>query len=215
MFGVGGRRVKKIVSLLRGGALGFENKRGKLSHNIKYNLYKNQIKKNKDKYETLKSHYNRGAEKCDRKYLPTHLNLKIMHRNFVETNTTVSYYLYRKVFLNEFNIKFKPPSIDVCDRCFAHQNMLKTEVPNKFSRIKTEHEAHINNANEFYTLLKNDYGDTSCKISFDMQQLLPLPFSRTNKTYYSRQLWLHCVGVVRFQTTDQPSFYLWNETEGK
>ena len=67
----------------------------------------------------LDNHYSRSPVTVDNKYLNCNPSLMIMHRLLVEKHgsTTAQYWLYRKIFMTEFNLKFGQPGSDTCKTC--------------------------------------------------------------------------------------------------
>ena len=212
-FGVGRRRINAIVNKIKGGGNGAENSRGKNANNFLYNRVKNKIFAHFKKYGGKPSHYSRGKDKMNYIYLSSDLNLSKMHSDYnKQTSDKVSYYIYRKCFINAKVYKFKKPYTDQCDKCIRYSNILSSNITgNERRSIKTKLTFHLDRARKFYNKMKEDIPDGHCKASFDLQQTLPMPLLRTNKAYYSRSVWLYSEGIVIFNNKNISIFYLWNE----
>lgn len=77
-----------------------------------------------EKFQMEESHYVRKNRKVE--YLPDTLNVTEMHRLYVEwctekDYTPDSYVFYRKVFHDEFNLKFQKPKKDLYNKCTTFQ----------------------------------------------------------------------------------------------
>ncbi|KAK4874033.1 hypothetical protein RN001_013393 [Aquatica leii] len=88
------------------------NRRHKLREDTKNAGYEH-IKSFKER----KAHY--SLRDSERIYLPEELNVKKMHRMFLEDypNKKISYETYRTIFVTEFNISFGYPRTDTCNSC--------------------------------------------------------------------------------------------------
>ena len=94
------------------------------------------------------------------------------------------------------HVKTHTPSKDKCNICSV------LTLQNKVQ----ERDQHQQKASTLREQMKKDKGE-NC-ISFDLQQVQPLPFIRENKSFYNRKMWLYNFGV---NINDKPYFFLWTE----
>ena len=102
----------------------------------------------------------------------------------------VKEWLYRKIFNEEFNIGFGYPRSDTCEKC----DLLKLAVDNaqtesEHSELQAELAGHQEKAAQGYESLRSDSGNsksdhTSCVITFDLQQNLPVPTLTHGAMFY-------------------------------
>ncbi|XP_030609211.1 uncharacterized protein LOC115796879 [Archocentrus centrarchus] len=165
------------------------------------------------------SHYIRRGDP-GRKFLPSDLNVAVMHRMFLEQNhEQLSYALYRSIFVHDFNLAFGHPAKDVCSSCVKYRVAVKdTELSAEEKRNKIlQYTVHRRQARQLYQLL-NDVGE-SFTVCFDIMENLVLPESGVGQTYSSKQLYFCVFGVVRHRGTEHPlsrhdiNLYTWLECE--
>lgn len=163
------------------------------------------------------SHYNRNKSK--RIYLTCNLSIKKLHslyNNIASNEEKVSLAMFRRVFVNDFNIGFRSPASDVCSYCSTLSFKIKTatregKVEEK-TKLKLEKRVHKQKANAFYTYLKQDDLPDAVTLCFDLQQIQPLPKSCIQEAYYSRQIGLYNLAIVNL--TDKVSkLYTWTEEQ--
>lgn len=129
----------------------------------------------------------------------------------------VTYSLFRKIFLEEFNIGFCGPAVDTCAFCDRVSDAIKYERKlrnlNKVRDLKRELKSHKFRARFFFTLMKSSPAD-SLTFCFDLQQVHYLPKLTLGDTFYKRQLAYYTFCVTDYNIK-APYFYSWIETEGK
>ena len=89
----------------------------------------NRIKRHIESFPSYESHYCRT--KSSKKYLSPSLTISQMYRMYVdkcraENITPTKDHTYRKVFNENFNLSFHPPTKDTCDKCDSIKASLKT-----------------------------------------------------------------------------------------
>lgn len=167
------------------------------------------------------SHYNR--KKSKRIYLHSDLNrrkLTDLYNANVSPNFKVSKSMFRKIFLEEFNIGFRTPSSDMCSFCYRIDSEIrlekkKHEVEQNINKIKDlilQKCVHKKKAKAFRTLLHKANEGDELTFCFDLQQVQPLPKASLAEAFYLRQLNFYVLGVVNPQTKN-PVFYSWSENE--
>ena len=156
-----------------------------------------------DSFPIIDSHYCR-SDAPERKYLETTLSKAKMHRLYkewmVEENVgtpAVSFSVYENLFDYKRNLAFHKPKKDVCDRCSAHQNMVKT---GKITPAEVEkHEKHISSK---IATREERHADTAnadrhnLVVSFDLENVFSLPRTTTSSAFYKRKLNLYNLTAV-------------------
>ena len=120
----------------------------------------------------------------------------------------VSETLYRHVFHNDFNLKFKQPAKDTCSRCDAFNVQLAPlrqqkgdDIAERIKQVETEKEEHhcaAQLARDSLVADRHEAKDSSKTVSvitFDLQSALPTPSLTTNVVYYKRQLMVYNLGI--------------------
>lgn len=203
----------------------------------------NAVKEHINKLPRYKSHYRR--ENTDSDFLAPDMTLVKMYDLYVENLIgeenidmvkewreknekekrtvlkiidAVSFSTYRRIFLDNFNLKFKSLKKDTCSTCdsFAAKiqstkNGLDKEV------LEQEHNKHIDLWREARELMNKDKQEAEQNkefecISYDLEKTLPLPRIPTSIVFYKRQLWLYNAGVHSFKKK-QGYCYVWTENQ--
>ena len=168
-------------------------------------------------FKTVESHYVRKNVKYE--YLPQELNIKAMHRMYIEwceqtINNAENYDFYKRVFKERFNLKFQRPKKDNCDACKAFENIpddLKTEELIEQNKI---HLTEKDRARE-YKQAKKDESEANQKTlsaAFDLEKVLLCPHGPTSSFYYSQRLKIHNFTITNIANM-QTYCFLWNESE--
>ena len=123
----------------------------------------------------------------------------------------------REIFKTKFNISFGSTKSDACNRCNLLLTSLKTEIDEQKRMERTvqlelqQHKAKFgynNNLKSEKELATQD--PTISLISFDLQQVLPTPY--TNVVVYKRQLSVYSLGVAEV-ATGKSFLHMWPETD--
>ncbi|KAK5650194.1 hypothetical protein RI129_001223 [Pyrocoelia pectoralis] len=195
------------------------NHRHKLKEDTKHAVYEH-IKS----FKGRKAHY--SLRDSERIYLPEELNVKRMHRMFMEDypNKQISYETYRTIFVTEFNISFGYPRTDTCSSCdeYKAQKSILEKGPfqkDALSRLDRDHQLHLLKANAFYkrkrtARLQSQKNIKMEAIAMDFQKNLPIPNISTNDVYYKRQLSFYSFNIHVLSSGDS-LFYTYTETAGK
>lgn len=209
LHAIGKRRTEDICNKLVCGTLFSGDNRGKHKNrpHAVSNELKDQIREHISSFPSRESHYSR-QDNTARKYLPDGLSIARMYRFYLEKyepenegSPRVKEWLYRKIFNEEFNISFGYPRSDTCEKC----DQLKMAADNaqssdERSTLQAELAAHHEKAAQGYHFLRSDTecsksGSTSCVITFDLQQNLPVPTLTHGSMFYLRQLWVYNFGI--------------------
>ena len=91
-------------------------------------------------FPSFESHYSRSHS--EKKYLNPDLSISKMYRlykNYCEDIKTKaqSEPMYRKVFVEEYNLSFKKPNNDTCNQCDKYEMLMKTATDDE-TRVEAE-----------------------------------------------------------------------------
>lgn len=153
----------------------------------------NEVRAHIKSFPSYESHYTRRTN--DKRYLPSHLNLRIMYDFYKEgRNNPVGRTLYEREF-HELKLDFKKPHIDTCFKCDTLQMRLQvaTNTGDQEEKQSAENDLkiHQEQANAAYDAKRIDKQEaqnnpsTKC-FSFDLQQCLPTPFIGSSVAFYKR-----------------------------
>ena len=115
---------------------------------------------------------------------------------------TASESVYRKVFTNDFDLKFQMPKKDTCIRCDTYKTKIsavKDEADEDRKQLELEQNIHHEKAKDAREQLQADRQRSkevasNCHvITFDLQGTLPTPRLSTNIVYYKRQLMVYSI----------------------
>ncbi|KAG5872730.1 hypothetical protein JTB14_036118 [Gonioctena quinquepunctata] len=203
-----------------------EDRRGKHSNHPKVpDKDREEIRRHIKMFPSYESHYSRSHTK--KQYLSPDLSISKMYRLYVtyclEKNITPrNEALYRKIFVEEFNLSFHNPANDTCGTCDKYNLLLKSasndEEKESLALKKNE---HLQLADAAYQEKRDD--KLRCKtnskmvvVSFDLQKCLPTPHLTTGISFYKRKLWT--LNLTLYETRENKNSaicYLWNETIAK
>lgn len=193
------------------------DRRGKSANSHRKKLSPEKIQAVKDfinKVPAYVSHYSRRQSK--QKYLPSHLNRRILHKQYIEAGLPkVSYSTFRRIF-KPMKLKFKKTHTDTCSKCDEYDIQIKAASTEQVKeRLEKEHELHLRKAQKAYDLKderiqesKND--ETKRVLVFDLEQCLPTPDVATGRVYYLRQMYAYNLTIVDTKT-GKTYCYMWHE----
>lgn len=172
-------------------------------------------------FPTYQSHYTR-AQNPNRRYLPNHLNIRLMYnlykeRCFTNNLTPIKEPVYRRIFNKEFNLHFHSPSKDTCTKCDAFKLKISTLDNQEEKRtLELEHQLHLRKAEAARESMKRDAvrsrnDDTFYAFTFDLQKALPFPILTTSVAYYKRNMYVYNLGCHELRR-DLGFMYVWDET---
>lgn len=162
------------------------------------------------------SHYTRNQ--TDSKYLNPNLNLAIMYRLYKKKHpNSVSKSYYKRVFYEDFNLKFKTPKKDTCKKCDIYLAKIKNADEPTKQMLEEWHDNHLKLAELLKQQMKNDFQKAKTDqevetLSYDLQKTLPLPRLPTNIVYYMRQLNMYNFGI-HVGSSGKGIFNVWLENE--
>lgn len=162
------------------------------------------------------SHYCRG--KTESKYLSDVLTLVKMYELYKENAThVVSFSFYDRIFRDYFNLRFKKPKKDTCQKCDKYLIQKKASTGEDLKKLEKEHEEHLVQAECFQSQMRADMDaakmdDELESISHDQEKIQVLPKVPTSISYYKRQLGMNNLGI-RSGSTGKSEFNVWIEDE--
>lgn len=218
---VSNKRLQNLVAKKKEVSTGVasKDKRGKATPpnkipDIKIEIIKEHI----NKFPKYSSHYTRNKTP-NRKYLPQDCSLKEMYKLYCEfcreekQDEPVKESFYRNIFNTQFNLSFKRPNTDTCDKCDQFKIKIDHGEGEEKALAQREKELHLRKAEAVKTAKDecHDLNDESqAAIVFDLQKTMPTPNVSTSKAYYLRQLWTYNFGVHNLQTGTAHCF-MWHE----
>ncbi|KAL2098322.1 hypothetical protein ACEWY4_007529 [Coilia grayii] len=220
VLGISKDRVTRVAKYYAVNATARPEQRGGARKVDEFEAKKQLVKEHIETFTCRASHYRRrGAP--GRKYLPSDLSVKKMHKLFDQQNhDLVSYSLYYSVFRHSFNLVFGHPATDACSSCAKFQFRVKDPSlgEDEKRRETAMYILHRRRARVFYDMLGKVEHD-AVTVCFGMMQNLVLPRTPIGQAYYSRQLYMYVFGVVLHhgkgsrQATDDVHLYTWMEHE--
>lgn len=177
------------------------------------------VKKHIESFPTYISHYCR--QQTMKKYLPPPLTLPKMYDLYVtkycpqnNINKAVSYFVYTKVFKEQFNLSFKTKQKDTCRKCDSMKIKIDSAAsPEEKLKLSADLELHHRKAETVRAHMRSDKSnsnDTVYVFTFDLEKTLPVPDLSVGEAYYKRQLWVYNLGVHSFND-DVGHMYMWHE----
>lgn len=174
-------------------------------------------------FPAVYSHYSRN--RTQKKYLSSDLNISKMHRLY-ETyckengiNNVVKEGVYRKIFVEKFNLGFRKPKNDTCEKCDKYMLIMNsTTNEEEKSKARVQYETHLNLAESSYDEKKKDkeksinYSEFAF-MTFDLEKCLPTPHLHNNVSFYKRSLWTYNLTFYSvINKTNDASCFIWDET---
>ena len=209
------KRIRNVLSASSDAGFFELDKRGKHENHVNKSVAEEAVVAHISKFKTVDSHYVRQTAKAQ--YLPEELNVKEMHRMYVEDHNGVgnveNYKFYHSIFKQRFNLKFQRNKKDQCDKCEGFRN---TPVENKTADMIIDHDKHIDekdSAGDLKAEMKRlGENDNVVSSAFDLEKVLLAPHGQTSSFYYSKRLKIHNFTVT--DITNMETFcYVWHEGE--
>nr|CAH7749983.1 unnamed protein product [Callosobruchus chinensis] len=104
-----------------------------------------------------------------------------------EGNPKVSFSFYKTTFYTHFNLRFKPPSKDTCNKCDQLKAQIESTMDGEGKEsIKAVHKEHLLKAKLARSVMKTDLGKAKRHpnfeaLTYDMEKVLGLPKLPTNE----------------------------------
>lgn len=175
-----------------------------------------EVQKHIESFPKYISHYTRSQ--TESKYLNSELNLSKMYRLYkISHENLVSKSYYKKIFYQDFNLRFKVPKKDTCVKCDCYIAKIKNSCGAERLMVEEWHKDHLVQADSFREQMNADLAlakvdDEVETLPFDMQKILTVPRIPTSITYYKRQLNLYNLGL-HVGSTGKSIFNIWLEYE--
>lgn len=177
------------------------------------------VKKHINSFPRYESHYTR--KQTAKQYLPSHLNVSLMHNLYMEDTeygaNKVSRTVYSEIF-HQMNLSFKQPKLDTCSKCDQLHLKIRAETdPDVKGILQIELDSHQAQADEAYEKKRVDKEEsvknsqTKKTLVFDLQQCLPTPYLNSSVAFYKRQLWTFNL-TVHDTNAKLAHCYMWHES---
>lgn len=176
------------------------------------------------------SHYTR-AHSPHRRYMEGGLTIAELHNSYIlwmlEKHPgvrTVSPRFYKTVFTRDYNIVFRPPKTDLCNRCEQLKASIEEKKAKKkdFQDLTTQLQEHQSAAGVPQDLLSRAEANSKVAlpdcdlrtVAIDLQQTLPCPRLRTSSAYYKRKVWVYNFCIYDMNK-DKANMFVWEESTAK
>lgn len=177
---------------------------------------RDRVKAHINSFPLMENHYSRreSAKKC----LNYNLSVNKMHKLFLTKypNNQVSYSLYRKVFIKDFNLRFGTPRSDTCKKCdklFCEMVLANTDEERE--AIHQETTIHHMQSDAAYKTLAEDGRNINLNVlCMDLEQVIFTPMLTHSDMYYQRQ-YSNYNFAVHNMTKSQAHMFLWHQIIAK
>lgn len=125
---------------------------------------------------------------------------------------------YRHIFVTQYNLSFKTPRTDTCNKCDSLEMQIKFGTSEEtIEQSKNEKEQHLISAEEARSAKcaaqKEAKKNPAFKaICFDLQKTLACPVLTCNRVYYARQLWTYNLAIHDLGS-NHATMVMWHEAE--
>lgn len=126
--------------------------------------------------------------------------------------------MYRNIFNTEFNLHFRPPSKDTCQKCDLLNLQIQSATTEKErAKLQETRDLHLQKAELARNTLKDDQKtamedpDHFFAFSFDLQKALPYPKLSVSAAYYKRNMYVCNLGFHNFHNKNV-TMYVWDLT---
>lgn len=179
-----------------------------------------------EKLPRYMSHYNRRDS--PKEYLSMEYSIQLCFERYsqdcdVMKKKAVSADKFRRIFTEEYNISFKSPKSDTCQRCDSLAVAIKhakiSNDDNELNSLELQQQLHHRKAEagqKEISKASNEARQNSGVhvITFDLQQTLPTPKLTTGPMFYKRKLWCYNLSIHSCGD-NQGYFFLWDEATAK
>lgn len=194
------------------------DERGKFSggHNKMSFQKREEVFVHIESFPKYTSHYCRKVTSA--KFLGNDLTLTKMYELYESSHEQpISFSAYQRIFYDNFNLRFKAPKKDTCQRCDRFVVQKNAATGDKLLQLQRAHNEHLDKAqfleeqmNKDLSLAKTD--PTIETLTFDIQKTHCLPKLSTNVAYYKRQLNFYNFGI-HVGSSNKGIFNVWLEHE--
>lgn len=179
----------------------------------------NFIRQHIESFPTVPSHYTR--KHSARGYLDSCLTIRKMYQLYEEeckkTNRRVCRFgVYRNIFCTQYNLSFHKPKKDQCTLCSVYEEKkAQGDIAEKLEEDFQNHQNMKRLSRESKTLdkarAKTD--KTFVASTFDLEAVLPTPYTRVGDVYYKRCLSTYNLSFYNLGDKTG-TCYIWDETNG-
>lgn len=177
------------------------------------------VKQHINCFPRIPAHYCR--QNSQKEYLEQGLNLRKLYELYLDyckdnKQNPVKFWLYSKIFNENFNIDFYVPKKDQCDLCFEFANQTKNYPDGPAEELDLKYKNHINEK-DCARKEKNEDKTSDSKerlvVVFDLQRVINCPQTSVSKAYYLQKLNLYNLTACDIKQ-HQGYCILWNEGIG-
>lgn len=146
------------------------------------------------------------------------MNLAKMYQLYkIKFQNPVSQSFYKRVFYEDFNLRFRAPKKDTCKKCDSFAAKMTSANSTERQRLEERHNAHLEEAEQLQKMMKKDIENSKNDpdletLTYDMQKTLSIPRLPTNIVYYLRQFNFYNLGI-HIGSTNKGIFNVWLENE--
>jgi len=182
----------------------------------------NAVHEHISSFPKTESHYCR--KDTNRQYLESGLTVKKMYslyldmckKKYGEMHKPVSEAIYRRTFVEEYNLGFYHPKKDQCSECTKFNLMSAEDKERNRNDIKQHkernEEAQADKATDKRRAIENSKFHS---VTFDLQSVLQVPCSGASLMYYKRKLCCYNLTIYEQAPPNEAYCYLWSEVNGK
>ena len=199
------------VKIINGNSLaderGHHANRGNQIPDETWNLFRQFI----DQIPKTESHYSMG--KCQKQYFDDSIiTMSWLFKKFSnilnENNLKlISYWSFRKFYIENFNVGFSLPKSDVCDLCFKMTNIGQNNLTEEQKLFFETHLKDYQNYKDLKTSILTSDLSTKLVIEFDYGQNKALPKLNNSSNFFSRSLWLFIFNLFVHNTKESFVYY--------
>ena len=169
-----------------------------------------------ESFPYLEPHYVR--KETNRIFYPRGLTISRMYSMYKtklisenQRDEIVKEWKYREIFNTQYNISFKPPDKDLCDKCELYK--LKVKAGTVTTEDTAADKAHIKSKNSTRAQRQADHENEDQKtlvVSFDLENVFALPRIAVSSAFYKRNL-----NTYNLTARNKKSYCaVWHETIG-
>ncbi|GFN76111.1 DNA repair protein rhp54 [Plakobranchus ocellatus] len=170
------------------------------------------VKQHIKSFPMVESHYCRAQS--SKLYLEASLNIAKLYCLYLDyckeiSTEPVKKHMYSAIF-KELNISFQKPKKDRCDKCELIATKKKESRDSISEEQQQDFEKHLRAKEESRAERNSDRESKKCVLSFDMQNVTPLPKAEISNFFYKRKL--SCYNLTGHCSIDKKGYSMvWNE----
>lgn len=231
-LGIGDKWVRTAIKKKRdnSGAISVDGRGRTKRPNPERIAMKNDVIAHIKSFPTVESHYCR--KDCKARFLPENLSRRKMWSMYkieisskqptlengdaAKPRLIASLRVYRKIFREEFNIKFLRPKKDQCPKCLSWKNKTNEEKTEQASTLYEKHLSDKRIAQDLKTAdidrIKSNPDPTECVLTCDLEKVFLCPKGENAEFFYKSKL--SCYNFTIFVSGAQKGHcFVWDQTE--